>query len=104
MNKDLSLAELEEYLETSGPVHPDDTTGVEIASRGRKVRQLGILSPSGDGSQASLFMPDVALSGLRFSEEAAGFTYWLMNIGKSMTTGASWRVLTQHFVRWNRSG
>ena len=100
MNKDLSLAELEAYLEAGGPVFEDNTTGVEIASRGKKIRTLGTLQPQGDGTTASLFLDNVSLQGLRFSEEAAGWSYWLYNLGAAMQTGAQWQVPTQIFIRW----
>ncbi len=100
MNKDLSLAELEAYLELDGPVHMDDTTGVEIASRGRKIRRLGVLAPSGDGTVAGLFVNNVSLKGLRFTEESAGWTWWTYNLGVNMTTGAIVTFLQSLFVRW----
>ncbi len=103
-NKDLTLAELSAYLEQHGPVHPDDTTNVEVRSRGRKIRKLGLIVPRGDGTQGAMFLKDVAISGLRFSEEAAGWSYWLYNMGKDMTTGALWLVQMDQFVRWNRGG
>ena len=104
MNVDLSLAELEEYLETDGPLHPDDTTAVEVSSRGRKIRQLGVIVPQGDGSVGGIHFSDKALSGLRFSEEAGGWSWWLYNLGKAMSTGAIWKNTLQVFVRWNRGG
>ncbi len=103
-NKDLSLSELEAYLEINGPVHPDDTTGVELASRGAKVRILGLAVPTGDGTQASLMVMDRSLSGLKWSEEAVGWNWFIYNIGRTMTTGATWLMLYQLFVRWNRGG
>ncbi len=101
VNGDLSLAELEEYLETEGPTHPDDTTKVEIASRGRKVRTLGLAMPTAEGKAAAFMMKDLPLKGLRFSEESAGWNWWLYNRGVAMTTGATWNVLSSVFVRWN---
>lgn len=103
-NKDLTLAELEEYLEAFGPTHPDDTTLVERTSRGRKIRILGVVVPSGDGSQGAIHLSDLALSGLRFTEETSGWSWWIYNLGKAMTSGAIFFIAMQSFVRWNRSG
>ncbi len=104
LNADLSSAEFEAYLETLGPVHPDDTTAVEVASRGRKIRYLGLLVPSGNGTVGGLALKDVSLSGLRFSEEAAGWQYAIYNLGAAMQTGASWTIRASNFVRWNKGG
>ncbi len=105
MNKDLTQNELEEYLELNGPVHPDDTTAVETTSRGKKIRSLGIIFPLGNGTVAALqYLKDVSLSGLRFSEEAAGFSFWIYNLGGSLTTGSFLTIVMQLFLRWNRSG
>ncbi len=100
MNKDITLTELEQYLEQSAPTFEDDTSNMEIASRGKKIRTLGTLQPQGDGSSASLFLDNVSLRGLRFSEEAAGWSYWLYNLGPTLTTGASLVVAIQTFIRW----
>ncbi len=103
-NADLSLAELEAYIELNGPVHPDDTTVVEVSTRGRKIRFLTVLVPQGSGQVAGMYLPDVAMKGLRFSEEATGWNYFCYNLGPAMTTGAVFKIVTQAFVRWNRSG
>ncbi len=106
VNGDFSLAELEEYLELNGPVTPNDTTAVERASRGAKVRTLGILRPSGDGSVAAEYLADRSLSGFRFSEsgEGPGWNWWLYNLGKAMSTGAIWNIQPQIFTQFNPSG
>ncbi len=107
MNSDLTLAELEAYLEQDGPVTPADIPQSEIASRGKAIRQLGILVPVGNGSVAGLYLADVSAKGLRFSEAdetTTGWTWWLYNLAAAMATGASWQVVTSVFVRWNPSG
>ncbi len=87
--KDLSLAELEEYLENAGPVNPDDTTASKRSTRGKHIRVLGLLIPSAAGLVAGRYFRDVPLKGLRFSETSAGWNHWLYNIGQTMTTGAT---------------
>ena len=104
VNADLTLAEFEEYLEIQGPIHPDDTTNVERASRGKKVRIVGFLSPVGDGTVSTLIVQNLSMSGLRWSEESAGLAYICYNEGKAMTAGASLSGSAQWFVEWNRSG
>ncbi len=104
--KQISTTLLEGWLENNGPEGPDKTAKVEIASRGRFIRHLGVLQPQGDGSSAIHYLDNKGLSGLRFSEEdeGAGWTYWLYNQGPAMTTGALFRVAVQNFVRFNPSG
>ncbi len=98
---DLTLAELNEYLITNGPLTPSDITVGETASRGKYVRALGIISPSGDGQQAGLHIDNTALSGLRIPEDAGGYEFYLYNLGKSLTTGATCFIAASVFLRWD---
>ncbi len=108
MNSDLSLAELEAFLELGGPLTPADITAVEVASRGKMIRTLGVMVPAGNGSSAVLQLDNRTLSGLRFSETGeatgAGWSYWMYNLGPAMATGAVWVQATQTFTRFNKSG
>ncbi len=101
---DLTLAELEEYLELNGPINPGDRVSMERSGRGAVIRTLGHIVPQGDGTVASLYFDNKSLSGLKFDEEAGGWEYWLYNLGKAMTTGAVWRQALQMFVEFNPSG
>ncbi len=103
-DKALTNAELLEYLALGGPVTPDQVPEKERASRGAIVRTLGILVPAGDGSVSGLFLGNTSLSGLKFSEEATGWKYWMLNMGAAMTTGSTWEVALQFFVEFNASG
>ncbi len=100
MPADLTLAELEEYLENNGPLTPTDTVGVERASRGKLIRTLGVIVPRGDGTTASLELNNVSLAGLKVGEDAGGITAWVYNLGRAMSTGASLRMLAQYFIEW----
>ncbi len=105
MPSDLTLAELEAWIELSGPLTPTDTTSVEIASRGRKVQVLGVLGPGLASTQIS--MASRSMRGLRWaeaSETTTGWTWWIYNTGAALTTGAIFRLQAQHFVEWNPSG
>ncbi len=108
MNSDLALSELEGFLELGGPLTPADTTASEISTRGAKVRTLGVIEPTGDGTTAVLYLDNRTLSGLRFSEageaSGAGWTYWIYNLGRVMSTGAIWVSNLQTFTRFNKSG
>ena len=105
-SNDLSSAEFEAYLELNGPVSPDDTTAHEVSTRGRKARLLGLILPFGAGSGAALLVQNKAMSGLRFTEggEGGGLNYFLYNLGRDLTTGSSFNLTAQDFVRWNKSG
>ncbi len=102
--KSLDLAQIQAYLDIEGPVTPDSVASSELASRGSQIRFLGLLVPRGAGSVASLELMNKSLSGLKFTEEAAGWQYCLVNIGKAMTTGATWVTHAQLFVEFNPSG
>ncbi len=102
--KSLDLAQIQAYLDIEGPVTPDETASAELASRGSKMRLVGLLSPVGDGSVAMIEIMNKTLSGLTFTEEAAGWQYVLVNLGRAMTTGSTWVIHAQSFVRWNPSG
>ncbi len=103
-DKALSNAELLEYLALGGPVTPDAVPENEHASRGAKVRTLGALAPSGDGTTSILYLNNTSLSGLKFSEEATGWKYWALNMGSTMTTGSTLEIALQFFVEFNASG
>ncbi len=100
MSADLSLAELKEYLELNGPLSPADIVGAERASRGKVVRTLGTIAPSGNGTVAAVTFDNKSLSALRIPEDAAGITPWIYNLGPAMQTGASIRMNIQYFVEW----
>ncbi len=107
MAGDLTLTELEAYLELGGPLTPSDRAAVEVASRGRYLRRLGILVPQGNGTVACTWMPNTSLSGLRFSEAGeaqGGWDWWLYNQGRDLTTGSSWQVSAGVFCEFNPSG
>ncbi len=106
MNTDFNLAELETYLELNGPVSPNDKTAQEIASRGKFIRTLGLITPHASGLTASAYVDNQSLAGLKYSEsgEAAGWTWWLYNRGPAMQTGATWALWSSVFVQWNKSG
>ncbi len=104
---DLSLAEIEAYLELNGPLSPTLRAESEIASRGRYLRTLGLMRPFGDGSTAGIFFDNKSISGLKFpesGESTVSWNLWLYNLDIAMTTGAQWKSLLQWFVRWNPSG
>ncbi len=101
MSSDLTSAELEEYLELGGPTSMADIIGQERASRGKHIRTVGILVPSGDGSTMALYMDNHSLSGLKCPEESGGYTRWIYNLGNAFSTGATLLVADQLFVEWS---
>ncbi len=100
----LSDAAIEEFLEIEGPVSPSDSDAMEKSSRGSGMRTLGLLTPSGNGTTAGLFLDNKSLSGLKFSEESAGWKVWAYNLGTTMTTGSFVVWQLQFFVEFNPSG
>ncbi len=110
MNADLSLAELEEFLELDGPLTPNDIPGMERASRGRVIRSIGTLDPSPGSAKATIDLQNYPLKGLEFSEageaDSGGWDWWVYNISDTtaMTTGAEVVFQARNFVEWNPSG
>ncbi len=94
---DLTLAEIEAYLENAGPLTPSDITSREVASRGKYIRILGIAQSS---QHPAIYLDDKSLSGLKISEDAGGYTFFVYNVGAALTTGASLQVATQIFIDW----
>ncbi len=102
-SSDLSLAELEAYLELEGPLSPSDLTGSEIASRGKNIRILGTLTFQRDAIE----LKNHKMSGLKFSEAGettGGWSTFVYNLGAALTTGAILEILERVFVEWNPSG
>ncbi len=104
VDRSLTTAELLEYLNIGGPVTPNEVVPSEKAARGAQVRTLGMIVPSGDGTQASLYLDNKSLSGMKFSEEGQGWKYWILNVGPTMTTGSLFDTAAQFFVEFNPSG
>ncbi len=103
MSGDLTLAELEAFLELEGPLTPADVTAMEVASRGKKIRVLGSVS----ASNPEIAIDNRSLSGLRFSEAAEttnAWNTWVYNPGAALTTGAILEQVERAFVEWNPSG
>ncbi len=99
----MTSAQVEAYLENEGPLAPTDTAKAEIATRGKNLRILGVLTPS--LNIASLV--NRKMSGLRFAEvdeSASGWTTFIYNLGPALDTGAEFDLLAVHFVQWNPSG
>lgn len=103
MSSDLSLAELESYLELEGPLSPSDITAMEIASRGRFIRVLGALS----ARNPEVDLQNHKMSGLKFSEASettTAWSTWVYNPSAALTTGAILEIVERLFVAWNPSG
>ena len=99
-NRDYTDAEIEAYLENAGPVSPSDKVSREVASRGKNIRVLGVIEPRGNGTTASLFLKNIRMAGLEFNEDSSGIDWWIYNLGLQMTTGATLRIMAQHFVEF----
>ncbi len=109
MSGGLTLSQLTAYLEQNGPVSPAVVAEAEITSRGRNIRRLGMIVPTGDGTTATsqTYLQNHSLSGLRFAENSevqGGWDWWLYNVGQDMTTAAVWTQTSAVFVEFNPSG
>ncbi len=103
VSNSISAAQLLAYLQADGPVSPNDTANVELATRGRNIRPLGLLLPVGSGQSAGLYTRNVSMAGLAFSEgadEGGGWSWAILNHGPILTTGATAKFLHQVFVQF----
>ncbi len=109
-NGDITLAELEAFLELDGPKSPAEISEGEIASRGRYIRTLGVLSPDPANRHVMIDIDNESLKGLKFSESGEpavpGWNWWFYNQHPSaaMTTGGVVIMQCRNFVEWNPSG
>ncbi len=110
MNGDFTLAELEAYLELSGPTSPALIAEEEVASRGRNIRVLGLVSPDPGNSKGVVDHDNISLKGLKFSESGEGadpgWDWWVYNTSSvtAFTTGGRFAFQVRNFVEWNPSG
>ncbi len=109
-NGDLTLAELEPFFELDGPKSPAEIAESEVASRGRVIRTLGVLSPDPANAKVMIDMVNESLKGLKFSESGEpavpGWNWFVYNQHPSaaFTTGAVLLMQCRNFVEWNPSG
>ncbi len=107
---DLTLAELEAFLELDGPTSPALIAESEIASRGRVIRSLGTMDPSPGSAGSIVKIDNASMKGLEFSEtgegSAGGWDWWVYNpsAATAFTTGAIVSLQMRNFVEWNPSG
>ncbi len=102
-SSDLSLSELEEYLELEGPLSPADVVSQERASRGKVIRILGTLTFQRDWVD----LHNHKMSGLKFAESGettGGWSTFVYNLGTALDTGGIFEILERAFVEWNPSG
>ncbi len=107
---DLTLAELEAFLELDGPTSPALIAESEIASRGRVIRSLGTMDPSPGSAGSIVSQINTSMKGLKFSEvgegSAGGWDWWVYNpsVATAFDTGAIVSLQIRNYVEWNPSG
>ncbi len=107
---DLTLAEIQEYLELAGPLTPEDTVAQERASRGALIRVMGSVSVNSASGASIVAVQNRSMAGLKFAETgeglAGGWKYFVYNtsVQNAFTTGAFFAAQVQLFVEWNPSG
>lgn len=77
---ELSDAEIEEYLETSGPLYPDQVPEAEVVSRGRLIEILGQV-PRDVVSIAGLVPFNFEAKASFYVREGVGVRLWAYNFG-----------------------
>ncbi len=94
MDADLSLAELEEYLELNGPIRANQVPQSEKAKR--PVQVIGIVGGPGD----PVWHPKVQTRLPAFREDV-GWAFWVYNMGPAaLSTGSTFTWLGTMFGRW----
>ncbi len=107
---DMTQAEAEAYLELDGPGSPELISESEVATRGRLIRRLAVLSPDPGSSRNVISLTNHSMKGLKFSETGegakGGWQWFVYNISaaKAYTTGAFCEVQVSNFIEWNPSG
>ncbi len=107
---DMTQAEVEAYLELDGPGTPELVSENEVASRGRFIRRLAIISPDPSNPCSVLSMDSHSMKGLKFSESGegakGGWQWFVYNISAAgaFTTGGFFEMQVSNFVEWNPSG
>ncbi len=107
---DMVQAEVEAYLELDGPGSPELVSEGEIATRGRLIRRLAVLSPDPGSSRNTISEDNKSMKGLAFSETGegnkGGWQWFVYNISaaKAFTTGSFCELQVSNFVEWNPSG
>ncbi len=107
---DLTLAELEAFLELDGPLSPTLIAESEVASRGKFIRSIGTMDPSPGSGMAMVALDNQSMKGLRFPEvgegSAGGWDWWFYNPSSTTAfdTGARVELQIRNFVEWNPSG
>lgn len=106
-DKDLTAAEIEKYLALNGPVSPSDTIGAERASRGKKIRELGLIGSDGfdliSAGPTSLSLRNTKVR-LAFREDTAGWNWWLRLLSPDISSGSNLRVYADSFVEFKPFG
>lgn len=99
----MTAAEIEEYLEITGPLSPEDNAAMEKASRGKFIRILGIIGQETDRASGEPFREfrDVKLN-LSIRDDDKGFVWWTYNMDHSnpLTTGSEISVNYEILGRW----
>ncbi len=104
-DKALSNAQVEGFLENQGPVSPSEPATSEIASRGNRIQPLGILQvhPAGVGEVPASFLRNEPIR-LAFTEEGAGWRWWVYNMGATFVAGSDVQIVAKSFVKFRKSG
>ncbi len=104
VNKDLSAAQIEASLEANGPLFRGDRDREELAERFTK--QLGQVTSTLVSGTEVVFKgptggsPTETILRWSFPLGAAGWNWWIYNLGSTLTTGASAHVLATHYGVW----
>ncbi len=104
-NNDLSAAEIEESLETNGPVNRGDRDREELAGRFTKIIgesrditnganvELPVVGPNGGAPVETILRWSFPLG-------TGGWKWFIYNLGTGVTTGATVRIIATHYGVW----
>ncbi len=107
---DMTQAEAEAYLELDGPGTPELISENEIASRGRLIRRIAVVSPEPGSAARVISIDNMSMKGLSFSESGegakGGWQWFVYNFSAAgaFTTGSFFEMQVSLFVEWNPSG
>ncbi len=98
---DFSLAEIEESIEVTGPLGPNDKVSADRAERFTKLFGQVNFSPNDNGTGNILEQGRVVERTIRWTfARAKGWNWMFYNRGTPLTTGATAKLRAKHFGVW----
>ncbi len=97
----LSISEISGYYTLNGPQGMEHTDVTESVTRGQHIRTLGFINPDDNKDGGTIAKEFISVTKMGFTEDDAGYDYFLMNLGNDLVTGSTWEIQHEDFVIWD---